>query len=60
MGWGVREAVRGEVVAERRKLSAELEDPQALATWDDHISWSFPFKSPLVHESVGCWFCSSN
>lgn len=43
----------GVVVADRRKLSAELEDPQTLATHGDHGSWPFPFKPPSVHVKCG-------
>lgn len=38
-GWG----------REKRKFSAELEGPQALAAQEDRRRWSFLFKTPLVN-----------
>lgn len=40
-----------------KMFSAELGDLQALAAQEDHRSWSFPFKPPLVNVSVGCLLC---
>lgn len=40
----------------KKEVTCRAEDQQVLAAQEDHISWSFPFKPPLVNASVGVCF----
>ena len=40
----------------KKEVMCRAEDRQVLAAQEDHISWSFPFKPPLVKARVGVCF----